>query len=60
MQGQARQRWMKLYKKAARQLAREIALLRDEKPALTAKGGHARVIQKVIPSSTSAKQPTRD
>ena len=57
VQGQARQRWMKLCKKAARELASEIALLRGEKPPL-APSHHRKVIQKVTRRSNPTKRPT--
>jgi hypothetical protein len=59
VQGQARQRWMKLCKKAARELASEIALLRAEKPPL-ATSHHRKVIQKVTRRSSPTKRLTRN
>lgn len=59
MQGQAKQRWVKLCKKAANQLAREIALLLDEKAASTPGGKHARAFQRNLPNLTPKKSPCR-
>jgi len=59
VQGQARELWMRLYKKAARGLLREIALLLDQKPASTPRGRHPKVIQKAIPVSTPDERSHR-
>lgn len=59
MQGQARQQWLKVCKKAAKELASEIALLQGEKPALAPIGRRTKGIHKVR-RSTPTKQSSEN